>query len=79
VYDETTGKYTMAAVGIMRLAGAATAIGLLVLLVPYWISSKRRRVSSGGPASKGGSASSAGSPLASDGLINSDAPPASVS
>ena len=73
VYDETTGKYTMAAVGIMRLAGAATAIGLLVLLVPYWISSKRRRVSSGGPASKGGSA------LASDGLINSDAPPASVS
>lgn len=67
VYDETTGKYTMAAVGIMRLAGAATAIGLLVLLVPYWISSKRR------------GASSSGSPLASNGLINSDAPPASAS
>lgn len=67
VYDETTGKYTMAAVGIMRLAGAATAIGLLVLLVPYWISSKRR------------GASNSGSPLASNGLINSDAPPASAS
>lgn len=36
VYDETSGKYTMAAVGIMRLAGAATVIGLLILLVPYW-------------------------------------------
>ena len=67
VYDETTGKYTMAAVGIMRLAGAATVIGLLVLLVPYWISSKRRAASAGSP------------PSVSNGLINSDAPPASVS
>lgn len=67
VYDETTGKYTMAAVGIMRLAGAATVIGLLVLLVPFWISNKRRGASASGPSGS------------SNGLINSDAPPASVS
>jgi protein SCO1/2 len=42
VYDETTGKYTMAAVGIMRLAGAGTVIGLLILLVPYWFFRKPR-------------------------------------
>ena len=67
VYDETTGKYTMAAVGIMRLAGAATVIGLLILLVPYWISSKRRSAGSG---------NSDGGPGA---RLKPDAPPASAS
>jgi protein SCO1/2 len=66
VYDETSGKYTMAAVGIMRLAGAATAIGLLTLLLPYWfIRKSKAERHPGGPANPH--------------LLNTDAPPASVS
>lgn len=64
IYDETTGKYTMAAVGIMRLAGAATAIGLLILLVPYWVSRKSKLAGSTPPGPN---------------LLNTDAPPASAS
>ena len=66
VYDETTGKYSMAAVGIMRLAGAATAIGLLILLVPYWLYRQPKAgAKTGGPADSN--------------ILNPDAPPAGVS
>ena len=36
VFAETTGKYTTQVMGIMRLAGGLTVLGLLVSLVPYW-------------------------------------------
>ncbi len=36
LYDESTGKYTAHAMGIMRIAGAITAILILLALVPYW-------------------------------------------
>lgn len=42
VYDEATGKYTMAAKGIMRLAGAATILALAVGLVPYWFIRRKK-------------------------------------
>ena len=36
VYDESTGQYTTQVMGIMRIAGAITALALLIALVPYW-------------------------------------------
>ena len=36
LYDESSGKYTPQAMGIMRIGGALTAIALLLGLVPYW-------------------------------------------
>ena len=36
LYDETSGKYTTQAMGVMRIGGAVTVLGLLVSLVPYW-------------------------------------------
>ena len=36
VYDESTGQYTTQIMGIMRVAGAITALSLLIALVPYW-------------------------------------------
>jgi protein SCO1/2 len=66
VYDETTGRYTVAAVGIMRLAGAATALVLLTLLLPYWLI--RRPKTKGQPASRGDAAP-----------LHPDAPPVSAS
>lgn len=35
-FNESTGKYTFQAMAIMRIGGAATAILLIVTLVPYW-------------------------------------------
>lgn len=46
VFDETTGKYTMQAMTIMRIGGGLTA-GLLVLfLAPYWFFSSRNKANS---------------------------------
>lgn len=42
VYDDTTGQYTLAAMGIMRLAGGLTVLALLVGLVPYWFFRSRK-------------------------------------
>ena len=43
VFDESTGKYTMQAMAIMRIGGGLTA-GLLVLcLAPYWFFSSRKK------------------------------------
>ena len=36
LYDETSGKYTPQAIGIMRIGGAATVLALLIGLIPYW-------------------------------------------
>ena len=36
LFDESSGKYTPQAMGIMRIGGALTAIILVVGLVPYW-------------------------------------------
>ena len=36
LYDETSGKYSPQAMGLMRLGGAFTAIVLLGALIPYW-------------------------------------------
>jgi protein SCO1/2 len=35
-FNESTGKYTLQAMAIMRIGGALTAILLLFTLVPYW-------------------------------------------
>lgn len=43
VFDETTGKYTMQAMAIMRIGGLLTAGGLLVCLVPYWFFNSRNK------------------------------------
>lgn len=57
VFDETTGKYTMQAMTIMRIGGGLTA-GLLVLcLAPYWFFSSRSK-------SKAGAADSSKEPVA---------------
>jgi protein SCO1/2 len=45
VYDESTGRYSAQAIGIMRVAGVLTVIALLVGLVPYWIFRRGRAVS----------------------------------
>jgi protein SCO1/2 len=49
VFDESTGKYTMQAMAIMRIGGLVTAGLLLVCLTPYWFFSSRNkaRVESG--------------------------------
>lgn len=36
LYDETSGKYSPQAMGLMRLGGAFTVIILLGALIPYW-------------------------------------------
>lgn len=36
LYDESSGQYTPQAMGIMRIGGALTVLGLLLGLVPYW-------------------------------------------
>ncbi|MEM9411100.1 MAG: SCO family protein [Planctomycetota bacterium] len=36
LFDESSGKYTPQAMGIMRIGGALTAVFLIVGLVPYW-------------------------------------------
>ena len=43
VFDETTGKYTMQAMSIMRIGGLLTAGILLLALVPYWFFSNRNK------------------------------------
>ncbi len=35
-FDPTTGQYSLAAISVMRLAGAVTVVVLLVTLTPYW-------------------------------------------
>jgi protein SCO1/2 len=42
VYDEATGKYTMAAMGIMRMGGAITVVALVLGLVPYWLFHRKK-------------------------------------
>lgn len=41
VYDPKAGSYTASAYKIMRLAGIATVVALLVLLTPYWFGRRR--------------------------------------
>ena len=36
LFDESSGKYTPQAMGIMRVGGAFTALVLMIGLVPYW-------------------------------------------
>ena len=36
LFDESSGKYTMQAMVLMRLGGAVTVILLLITLIPYW-------------------------------------------
>lgn len=43
LFDESTGKYTAQTMGIMRIAGAITAIALILALVPYWFFGAGRR------------------------------------
>ena len=45
VFDESTGKYTMQAMSIMRIGGLITAGGLLLCLAPYWFFSSRNKAS----------------------------------
>lgn len=42
LFDETTGKYTMQVMGIMRLGGAATIVLLIGSLMPYWFFKRGR-------------------------------------
>lgn len=42
-YDDLTGSYTPFAMGIMRLGGAATAIGIALLLTLLWRRERQRR------------------------------------
>jgi protein SCO1/2 len=42
VFDESTGKYTMQAMGIMRIGGLLTAALLLICLAPYWFFKRRQ-------------------------------------
>lgn len=44
-FDPTTGKYSTSAIGLLRIAGLATIVGLVVGIAPYWL---RRRLSSDG-------------------------------
>ncbi len=37
VYDQFTGQYTMQWMGLMRIAGALTAYGVFIWLVPAWL------------------------------------------
>ncbi len=46
VFDESTGKYTMQAMSIMRIGGLLTAGGLLLGLTPYWFFTNRKRKNS---------------------------------
>ena len=50
VFDETTGKYTMQAMSIMRIGGLATAGILLLTLLPYWFFSNRTKSSASDPS-----------------------------
>jgi protein SCO1/2 len=45
LYDESTGKYSSQIMGLMRLAGAATVMLLLVGLLPYWFRGARKKAS----------------------------------
>ncbi len=36
-FDPTTGKYTMSAVALMRLAAVVTIVALIVGIAPYWV------------------------------------------
>lgn len=47
LYDESTGKYSTAVMGIMRIGGALTAILLLGGLVPYWFLGAGRKQGGG--------------------------------
>ena len=42
LFDETTGKYSFAAMGLMRIAGFFTVFCLVVSVVPYWWVKKNR-------------------------------------
>lgn len=46
-YDPDRGTYSLAAVGVMKLAGVATLIGLSVLLLPVWLRSRKRKARTG--------------------------------
>lgn len=37
LFDESTGKYTFAAMGLMRVAGLFTIFCLAITIVPYWL------------------------------------------
>ncbi len=49
-YDPQNRRYTPVAMNIMRLGGAATLLVLGVVLVPFWIRSRRRHGGGGGEA-----------------------------
>ena len=42
-YDPDRGTYSLAAVGVMKLAGLATLIGLSALLLPVWLRSRKKK------------------------------------
>lgn len=42
LFDETTGKYTFAAMGLMRVAGMFTMFCLAVTIIPYWLVKRNR-------------------------------------
>jgi protein SCO1/2 len=46
-YDGSEGKFSLAAMGIMKIAGVATLVFLSILLVPVWLRSRRKK--SGAP------------------------------
>ena len=46
LYDETSGKYSPQAMGLMRLGGAFTAIILIGALIPYWFLGAGRNLDS---------------------------------
>lgn len=42
LFDETTGKYTFAAMGLMRVAGLCTIFCLAITIIPYWLVKRNR-------------------------------------
>ena len=44
LFDETTGKYAMPAMYLMRIAGLCTVFCLAITIVPYWWIRKKRTV-----------------------------------
>lgn len=58
VFDETTGRYTMQSMFLMRVAGVVTVLGLTAGLAPYFVFRRKKA-----PAGVGGSPLPAGPPV----------------
>lgn len=43
VFDPTTGKYSFAALSLMRVGGILTVVLILISVIPYWIGKRGRR------------------------------------